>query len=135
MQTLWLLLAVLCAFLTFRLSFYSGNIMTEGQPSSFKYLNGRFYIWILIVTVVLACLAVVDIFLYKNRKLQGRIAILGVILSLLNIFLYLKQTSKFIEGNYDLTAVLAFALPIFFFMAARGIYKDENLVKSLNRLR
>ena len=134
-QSIWLLLAAICAFLTIRLSFYSGNIETPGQPASFQFLNAGFNIWILILTVALVCIAAIDIFLYKNRKLQGRLALLGILLSLLNIFLYYKQTLKFTVGNYDLTAVLAILIPVLFFLAFRGIYRDQKLVKSLDRLR
>jgi uncharacterized membrane protein len=134
-QTIWLLLAAICAFLTIRLSFYSGNIESPGQPASFQYLNAGFNIWILILTVALVCIAAIDIFLYKNRKLQGRLAILGILFSVLNIYLYYKQTQKFTVGNYDLTAILAIVLPVLFFLAFRGIYRDQKLVKSLDRLR
>jgi len=135
MQSLWLLLAAVCAFLTIRLSFYSGNLETSGQPPSFQYLNAVFYIWILVITIVLVCLAAIGIFLYKNRKLQGRLSILGILLSLFNIYLYYQQTHRFTTGNYDLTAILALAIPILFYLAVRGIYRDEKLVKSLDRLR
>ena len=135
MQSVWLLLAALSAFLTIKFSFYSGNIETAGQPSSFQYLTAGFNIMILILTISLVCIAAIDIFLYKNRKLQARLAILGILLSLLNIFLYFKQIPKFAVGNYDLTAILSFLIPVFFFLATRGIYKDQKLVKSLDRLR
>ena len=135
MQTLWLLLAAICAFLTIRLSFYSGNIEAAGQPASFQYLNAVFYIWILIITIGLVCLAAIGIFLYKNRRLQGRLALFGIILSLFNIYLYYRQTQRFVAGNYDLTAIMALAIPVFFYLAVRGIYRDEKLVKSLDRLR
>ncbi len=135
MQSIWLLFAAICAFLTVKLSFYSGNIEMSGQPTSFQYLNAVFNIWILIITIALVCIAVIDIFLYKNRKLQGRLAILGILLSLLNIYLYYKQTHRFTIGNYDLTAILAIVIPVFFFLAVRGIYRDQKLIKSLDRLR
>ena len=79
----------------------------------------------------------IDIFLYKNRKLQLRIVLVSLLVSILNVYLYLKETNKFVqgEGNYDLTCVLAFAIPILIILAAMGIYKDEKLVKSLDRLR
>jgi hypothetical protein len=35
----------------------------------------------------------------------------------------------------DLTSLLAFAIPVFLVFAARGIWKDEQLVKSVDRLR
>ena len=135
MQSLWLLFAAIAAFLTIRLSFYSGNISLDGQPPSFQFLTARFNLWIEILTIALICIAAIDIFLYKNRKLQGRLALLGVLISLLNIFLYNKQTHRFDAGNYDLTALLALVIPVFFMLAARGIYRDQKLVKSLDRLR
>jgi hypothetical protein len=137
MQSIWLLLAAICAILTIKYSFYSGNIETTGQPISFQFLTATFNIWILIVTIALACIAAIDIFLYKNRKLQGRLAILGILLSLLNIFLYLKAIHRFVEnqGSHTITAIFVIAIPILFFLAARGIYRDQKLVKSLDRLR
>jgi hypothetical protein len=135
LQSIWLLLTAICAFLTVRLSFYSGNIELPGKPVSFVYLNAAFNMWILIITIALVCLSVIDIFLYKNRKLQSRLALLGLLLSLLNIFLYYKQTLRFTIGNYDLTAMLTLVIPVFLFLALRGIYKDQKLVKSLDRLR
>jgi hypothetical protein len=135
MQSLWLLLAAITAFLTIRLSFYSGNIGLSGQPPSFQYLTATFNIWIMILTIALVSIGAIDIFLYKNRKLQGRLALLGILISLLNIYLYYKQTHRFDTGNYDLTALLALAVPVLFFLAARGIYRDQKLVRSLDRLR
>ena len=136
-QSVWLLLAAICAVLTIKFSFYSGNIEVPGQPVSFQYLTASFSIWILIVTVVITCIAVIDIFLYKNRKLQGRLAILGILLSFLNIFLYLKEIHRFVEnqGSHTITSVFVFLIPILFFLAWRGIYRDQKLVKSLDRLR
>jgi hypothetical protein len=137
LQSIWLLLAAICAFLTIKYSFYSGNVETPGQPASFQYLTASFNIWILIITIALVCIAGIDIFLYKNRKLQGRLAILGIILSIGNIFLYLKEIHRFVEnqGSHTITAIFVFAIPVLFFLAARGIYKDQKLVKSLDRLR
>ena len=137
MQSVWLLLAAICAVLTIKFSFYSGNIEVPGQPVSFQYLTAAFSIWILIVTVIITCIAVIDIFLYKNRKLQGRLAILGILFSFSNIFLYLKEIHRFVEnqGSPTITSVFVFLIPILFFLAWRGIYKDQKLVKSLDRLR
>lgn len=135
MQTLWFLLAAICAFLSIRLSFYGGNLEVPNQAATYQYLNAAFNIWILIITTGLICVSVVDIFLYKRRKLQSRIAIVALLFSLLNIYLYYRQTLKFTNGNYSLTSVLTFLIPVFLFLAIRGIFRDEKLVKSLNRLR
>ncbi len=137
MQSVWLLLAAICAVLSIKYPFFSGNIESAEHLANFQYLTASFNIWILIITVAMACVAAIDIFLYKNRKLQGRLAILGILLSLGNIFLYLKETHRFIEhqGSHTITAVFVFAIPVLLFLAARGIYRDQKLVKSLDRLR
>lgn len=137
MQSVWLLLSAVCAFLTIRFSFYSGNIITPGQPAHFQELTASFNLWILVVTIAIICLSAIDIFLYKNRKLQGRLAVLGILLSLLNMYLYLHAIHQFIEnqGNHTISAIFVFAIPILLFLAWRGIYRDQKLVKSLDRLR
>jgi hypothetical protein len=137
MQSVWLLLAAICAFLTIKFSFYSGNIILPGQLASFQVLTASFNLWILMVTIAIICLSTIDIFLYKNRKLQARLAILGIVLSLLNIYLYLHAIHQFIEnqGSHTITSVFVFAIPILLFLAWRGIYRDQKLVKSLDRLR
>jgi len=137
MQSVWLLLAAVCAVLTIKFSFYSGNVDVPGQPVSFQYLTAAFSIWILIVTIVITCIAAIDIFLYKNRKLQGRLAIVGLLFSFLNIFLYLKEIHRFVEnqGSHTISSIFVFMIPVFFFLAWRGIYRDQKLVKSLDRLR
>src|SRR3954464_15176771 len=137
MQSVWLLLAAVCAVLTIKFSFYSGNVDVPGQPVSFQYLTAAFSIWILIVTIVITCIAAIDIFLYKNRKLQGRLAIVGLLFSFLNIFLYLKEIHRFVEnqGSHTISSIFVFLIPVFFFLAWRGIYRDQKLVKSLDRLR
>jgi hypothetical protein len=137
MQSVWLLLAAVCAVLTIKFSFYSGNVEVPGQPVTFQYLTAAFSFWILIVTIVITCIAAIDIFLYKNRRLQGRLAILGVLFSFLNIFLYLKEIHRFVEnqGSHTISSIFVFLIPVFFFLAWRGIYRDQKLVKSLDRLR
>jgi len=135
MQTIWLLLAAAGGILTLKYSFFSGNKIDTSQVKTFEYLTATSNMIILVLTIALVSGILIDIFLYKNRKLQLRITILAIIVSLLNIFLYYGQTKKFVEGNYDLTAVLSLVIPVLLVLAARGIYKDQKLVKSLDRLR
>ena len=88
-----------------------------------------------------ALLAAVCIFLFKNRNLQFKLSIIGVILSIALIALEVwhiegfKKTNVLAKGSYYWGALLPILMAILFVMAARGIYKDERLVKSLNRLR
>ena len=136
-QSLWLLLAAACSLLTIKFSFFSGNKMSDAQTKTFQYLTASSNMLLLILTIAVLIAVLIDIFLYKNRKLQLRICVISILGSLLNIFLYFREIKNFVpnEGNYDLTAVLAFLIPILLIMAAAGINKDQKLVKSLDRLR
>jgi uncharacterized membrane protein YsdA (DUF1294 family) len=136
LQTIWLLLAAAAAFSTLKFSFYSGNRM-EGTTRIFEYFTAQSNLLLLILTAGVGLLAFISIFLFKNRKLQFRLTIIAIIVSLINLVLYFTGIRKFVPGesNYDLTAILAIIVPVLLFMAARGIRKDEKLVKSLDRLR
>ena len=142
-QTLWMLLAVICAVLTFKLSFYHGQVAVGQYGHELRYLtawphfiNGRSgSLLVLIVTVALIIGIAWNIFNYKTRSKQLWVTIGLIVLSLLNIVLYCNDISEFQEGGLRLTAVVALAIPVLLFLAARGIRKDEKLVKSADRLR
>jgi phosphoglycerol transferase MdoB-like AlkP superfamily enzyme len=144
-QTLWMLLSIICAALTFKFSFYSGNVRVGADGHVFRSLNalptfvngGSGNILILIVTILILAGTLVNLFNFKARNKQLWITIGLIVLSLVNILLYYRAsgTPSFIEGKYDLTAVLTLAIPVFLIMAARGIRKDQKLVKSADRLR
>jgi glucose uptake protein GlcU len=136
MQTIWLLLAAACAGLTMKFSFFSGNkITTPGQPATFQSLTATGTIFINICTVTLLVGCLFNIFNYKNRKRQFRSTLGLILLGIINLALYYEETKKFAEGSLGLTAALAIAIPILLFLAARGIRRDQKLVKSLDRLR
>jgi len=136
-QSVWLLLAGAAALLTLKFSFYSGNFIKEGQPKAFTSLTASSNILLTITTVATGLLALVTIFLYKDRKLQLRLCFLTLLLSIINIVLYFTQIRKFVpnEGNYDLTAIISIVIPVLVILAVRGIFRDQKLVKSLDRLR
>jgi Domain of unknown function (DUF4293) len=134
-QTVWLFLAAAAAFLTFKLAFFSGNIIGDDKIKVFKHLTATSNLIILVLTVILGSLACVAIFLYKNRKLQLRMTFAALILSILIPVLYYLQAQKFAEGTYSITAIVSILIPIFLILASRGINRDQKLVKSLDRLR
>jgi hypothetical protein len=142
-QTLWMLLAVICAVLTFKLSFYHGQVAVGQFGHELRYLtawphfiNGRSgSMLVLIGTIALIIGIGWNIFNYKTRSKQLWITIGLIVLSLLNIVLYCYDISEFQEGGLSLTAVVALAIPVLLFIAARGIRKDEKLIKSADRLR
>jgi hypothetical protein len=89
----------------------------------------------MLTTIVLGLLIFIIIFLFKTRIIQLRFCIVAIILDLLLIFLYYKATQNYSTGAYSITAISHVVIILSLFFAARGISKDEKLVKDSNRLR
>jgi hypothetical protein len=144
-QTLWMVLAFICAVLTFKLPFYQGNVVVgqnghemRGLTAWPHYVNGSSgSILITFITIALIVGILWNIFNYNNRGRQLWVCLGLIVLSLLNILVYWVHSGKpdFVEGGFSLTAVIPLAIPVFLIMAARGIRKDEKLVKSADLLR
>ena len=130
-QSIWLLLAAAASFATLKLSFYSGN----KDNNLFEELTGSSYFPLLILSVAVGLLALITIFLYKNRKLQIRLSLVGIVLQLIVLAIYFQQTKTYVQGRFTLTSAVSFIIPVFFIMAWLGIRKDEKLIKSMDRLR
>ena len=131
-QSLWLLLAAACAFASLKFSFYSG---TNAKGSVSYALNGTETFLLMITTIAVGGLALVTIFLYKQRSLQLKLCFLGILLEAVLIFLYYRELSSFTNGTYSLTAILHGIIVLAFVLAGRGISKDSKLLKESNRLR
>lgn len=130
-QTIWFLLAAAASLATLKLSFYSGT----KDNNLFAELTGSSHFLLLVLSVAIGLLALVNVFLFKNRKLQMQLTWLGIILQLVVLAVYFQQTKTFLQGNYTLTSALSFVIPVFFILAWLGIRKDEKLIKSMDRLR
>lgn len=133
-QTLWLLLATVASFLTFKFPFYSGNIL-ENNMSRFESLDGGSNFFLLILTGASVLVSAIAIFMFKDRKTQFKLAIGGVGITIVLLVLYFMQVKKFTDGNFALTSLFVLAVLAGYIMAVRGIWKDEKLVKSLDKLR
>ena len=48
---------------------------------------------------------------------------------------YFLAYKKYTTGGIALGSMASFAIPVFLILAGSGIYKDDKLVKSLDRLR
>ncbi|MCC8088552.1 MAG: DUF4293 domain-containing protein [Rikenellaceae bacterium] len=90
-------------------------------------------------------LPLVIIFLYKKRWLQMRLCIVQIILLLgmqIYVVMYLLKIWKIVKGMepvnipvlsiMDMVPLVSIILVI---LALRGIFKDQTLIKSLNRIR
>jgi len=131
-QTIWLLLAAAAVMLSLKTSFYSGTLITD---NSFHSIMGIDSYGVMILTVALGTALFVNIFLFKHRMLQFRICIFALLAECLIIFLYFRQIKNYSNGNFSLWCALHLFILLFIFLAARGIYKDEKLIKDSKRLR
>ena len=136
-QTIWLLLAAIAGFLTTQIPLYSG--VMAGDMTK-KYLATE-SLGLFALSIVASLIAVVAIFLFKNRANQIKITALGIIVSIALIALEVwqigafKQTSGALKGTYYWGALLPIAMVIFFLLAWINIRKDNRLIKSLDRFR
>ena len=136
-QSIWLLIVALAAFATYTLTLYIGKLANGTE----KVLQLADDFLLVIIIIALGILAIICLFLYKNRKLQFKLSVFGVIFSIGFLFLEYFRVESFKKdnliqtGSYQIGALLPLVMVIFFFLAARGIYKDERLVKSMDRLR
>jgi len=130
-QTLWLLLAASSSAGTLFLPFYTGN----KESNLFAELNAQsdFLLLILCIAVIFTC--ILGVFFFKNRKKQLLIVGISLAIQLVNISWLLFQTKSFTEGALSFTALFTFIIPLFLVLAFLGIRKDEELVKSMDRLR
>ncbi len=140
-QTLFLLLAALAFIALFQFPFAVSDVANAGflADKDFDVYDNT----ILIILAGLGGLiALVAIFLYKNRPLQVRLSyltiIIGILLIVVAVVLFYNEAYKIFETS-KISDSLGLYMPvlslIFGFLAARFINKDEKLVRSADRLR
>ena len=131
-QTLWLLLASISAFATIKLPFYYGSLEVPGPTVTITPYD---HFMLLVFVIATGLMALVSIFLFSNRSLQIKMCVVGLVLSLANLMHYFLYMKNFKTGGLSLYSILSFLVPVFFILAIRSIYKDQKLLKSLDRLR
>lgn len=143
-QTLWLLLAAISLVLSFFIPFglHSGADMAGVVTDS--PLNSSKNTLLMLLVAGTAGLSLVTIFLHHNRSMQMRLSLLVLLLSLLCFvdMLYLCnsiQGNKHAIGLVGSTLYLGSLLPLvgaaLAVLAFIGIRKDDQLIKSVDRLR
>ena len=132
-QTLWLFLSTICALLSYWLPFFSGTKVVNNIVEK-AFLNGSSTFLLMVLTGLSIALSLLTIFLFKDRKLQFRLCVGGIVLSVIIIILYFSEMKK-LSGSISLSCLIVFMIFVGYLMAAYRIRKDEKLVKSLDRLR
>ncbi len=103
-----------------------------------KLIYSTFSLIVLLSIILLILL--VSIFLYKKRILQMRLCIYNILLMFGLIGLIYYYTNNFSEQlsaniHYSFPTTFPFISIILVYLAFRAIKKDENLIRSLDRIR
>ncbi|SDL45180.1 protein of unknown function [Salinimicrobium catena] len=131
-QTIYLFLAALVsAGLIFVFSLW------ENSAGETVYAEDRIMVFSLFL--VSALISFITIFLFKNRKLQFVLGRLNIILNLILLGLFVYWSLN-ISGESQISEKgIGMLIPIisivFLVLANKAIKKDEDLVKSVDRLR
>lgn len=156
-QSLYLLLATLCtgAMYLFPINSYQQD-QVEGSRTFTFDVNGfttaeglavadvEPLLPLKYVVPVLILVLLVTMFLFKNRKRQSTVAHSSYLISVLIIggavlanqgFVAYLGESGAVDSSMGVSFYLPFAVIAFTFLAIRAIKKDEDLVRSLDRLR
>ena len=147
-QTLYLLVATLLMSFTLFLPIASFGVAGQTyELTAFTLSCGeasQSTIWMGIMLVLATALPLVTIFLFKRRTLQIRLCAVEIILllgSLVMIGLYYWLTSRIFEGvaidhrQFGWAAPMPILAIVVTYLARRAIFKDEVLVRSLDRIR
>lgn len=135
-QSIWLLLAAVFAFLTFSVPFYTGGMAADVNGNvPVTHLNAKSNLLLTVLTVLTGATAFGAIFMFENRKRQLKMVILGLVFTIALLVVYILNVRDFTTGSFAISCVIHFGILAFFILAIRGIRKDEKLIKSLDRLR
>jgi Domain of unknown function (DUF4293) len=132
-QTVYLLLAALAVILFLFVPF---GVITRNNEM--LVLKGRMYVVLIIIVALIASIALTSIFLFKNRTVQLRVVLANCILSAIFIgFMIFGVVMHILNDEYKPQpgVILPLFVFIFNFLAHRSIKHDENLVRSMDRLR
>ena len=114
-----------------------GWFITSGETAELAMATWPVFILVLFLTL----LSLINIFLYKKRKLQIRICIYSIILAFgligLIYYYFVLGFRPLDEPAYALSfpMVLPAIFIILVYLAFRGIRKDEILIRSQDRIR
>ena len=130
-QTLWLFLAGAIVLLTIQFPTYIGSNANE-----YVRLNGKEGgLVILLLTVLTAVIAFLALSMYKNRSTQIRLCVAGLFSEALLFFTYYQKSTAITQCDPSLTSILHPCVMLLFLMAARGIKRDQKLLRESDRLR
>jgi hypothetical protein len=143
-QTIFLALVIVLVGALCLLPVYNITITTdEGGFMTFRKLQ---HLKILALSIaIIPIIALIAIFMYKNRKRQMMMAYAGMLLSLTLFVLCISFPNLFSSSylitvgrpvvDFNVGVFLIAIIPALFFFAVRNIKKDEKITKEADRLR
>jgi hypothetical protein len=142
-QTIWLLLAAVAILGLFALPTFtlqhegvSYALTALGQKSSAAPQANSTHILLAISTAMAALISISNVFNFRNRAFQKRIAFANMLLLVLLSFWFSQLGKSFpVAPKLGFGMVLPPLAIVFTFLAIRGIKNDEKLVRSADRLR
>jgi len=95
---------------------------------------------LLILFLVVLCLLLVAMFSFRKRMVQMRLSVFSIVLmigSLALFYFYRRQGMMHLNADayFTLYAVLPIVSAILTYLALRGVKKDEELIRSYDRIR
>ena len=133
-QTVYLLLAAVCAVLTL---FFSPVLLDFPDELTLRSIYALdMSVWgLYVISIAIAVLALVDIFLFKKRILQARLNIITVVAcvgyyALLAMYVWFAVQRFGVDWFVNWSAGLPLVAMILVLMATRAILKDEAAVRA-----
>jgi len=126
-QSIYLLVAAIAmTLISFKVPVYTLNetlFMAQDDTKMF------------ILTIVGAIFSLLGLFMFKNRKFQMKLIRLTVLIQMIiGVRLFMLLNKFEVVLNNTLLFLMAFSL-IALIMAYRGVKKDDDLVRSVDRIR
>lgn len=138
-QSVWLLVAGLLALATFKISYFTATYKDASVHPFYTHNSDSLLIYIVIILLILISFGAVALF--KQRPLQSRLCLLGIVLSIALVVLedhqvdVIKASPLYSSGSWMPGIALPIIIIVPLILAIRGIRKDQKLVRSLDRLR
>ena len=122
-----------------------GEVFTLSAFSLSSDMQSQSTIWMGILLSLATALPLVTIFLFKNRVLQVRLCAVEIVLLLgciafMAIYFWLSGANALEDAivehrHFGWSAIMPIVALVFTSLAARATFKDEILVRSLDRIR
>lgn len=126
-QTVYLLIAsVAFALLSFKFPFWRLN-------EEFLYAQNDNKLYLLLVSLFV--FSIIGVFLFKNRTVQMKLIRLSILIEfvvVVRLFLTYRELNTPLDAKVFFLLMSAFVALL---LAYRGVKKDENLVRSVDRIR